>query len=134
MEIQEELSENQESNVSFAAQAHAIKMIEAGVSRKAAINKLTTKFGLSNLDAVSTYDALKDAYSEGEMDQAKKDIAYGILWCGGGTVLTLVDTGFIFWGAIVFGGYQLVKGLVNYSKLNVPKSGKVEVSEVLDRD
>lgn len=46
-------------------------------------------------------------------EQAKKDILYGGLWCVGGTVATLADVGFIFWGAIVFGGIQLIKGLIN---------------------
>ncbi len=49
-------------------------------------------------------------------ESAKKDILYGALWCVGGTVATLANIGFIFWGAIVFGGIQLIRGLINYSK------------------
>ncbi|MFL5730731.1 MAG: hypothetical protein ACJ75J_14685 [Cytophagaceae bacterium] len=52
---------------------------------------------------------IKDAKNEG----ANKDMLYGALWCVGGIVLTLADIGFIFWGAIIFGGYQFIKGLIN---------------------
>lgn len=45
-------------------------------------------------------------------EQGKKDILYGLMWFVGGAVLTAADTGFIFWGAIIFGGYQFISGLV----------------------
>ena len=45
---------------------------------------------------------------------ARKDMLYGALWCVGGTVATIANVGFIFWGAIVFGGIQFIKGAVNY--------------------
>lgn len=45
--------------------------------------------------------------------QAKKDMLFGALWCVGGTVLTLANVGFIFWGAILFGGIQFFRGLIN---------------------
>lgn len=47
--------------------------------------------------------------------QARKDMIYGALWCIGGTIFTVADTGFIFWGAILFGGIQFFKGLANYN-------------------
>jgi hypothetical protein len=43
---------------------------------------------------------------------------YGALWCGGGTIATMANIGFFFWGAIIFGGIQLVRGLINYSSSN----------------
>ncbi|MES2776477.1 MAG: hypothetical protein V4722_20030 [Bacteroidota bacterium] len=46
-------------------------------------------------------------------DRAQKDMLYGALWCIGGTVATLAEVGFIFWGAIVFGGIQFFKGVAN---------------------
>jgi hypothetical protein len=48
--------------------------------------------------------------------RAKKDVLYGALWCVGGTGLTLANIGYIFWGAILFGGIQLVRGLINMSR------------------
>ena len=50
--------------------------------------------------------------------RAKNDILWGSIWCGGGIVLTLAEIGYIYWGAIIFGGVQLIRGLVNYSKVN----------------
>jgi fructosamine-3-kinase len=47
--------------------------------------------------------------------QAKKDMLYGALWCVGGLALTLANVGFIFWGAIIFGGVQFFKGVANLS-------------------
>jgi|OM-RGC.v1.036971132 hypothetical protein len=34
----------------------------------------------------------------------------GALFCVGGILGTLSDSGYIFWGAIVFGGFQFLKG------------------------
>lgn len=69
------------------------------------------------LSADAAYTILRDV--EGEIkrhktDAARKDMLYGALWCVGGTIATVANVGFIFWGAIVFGGVQLIKGAVNY--------------------
>lgn len=59
----------------------------------------------------------KDLYKEEILrGKAKKDIIFGALWCVGGTVATLANIGFIFWGAIVFGFIQMVRGFIAYSK------------------
>lgn len=58
---------------------------------------------------------IQDAEYEAIQAKAKKDMLYGALWCIGGTVLTLSNIGFIFWGAIVFGGIQFFKGVISYS-------------------
>jgi hypothetical protein len=52
---------------------------------------------------------IKDTKKEG----ANKDMLYGALWCVGGIVATISDIGFIFWGAIVFGAIQFIKGAIN---------------------
>jgi hypothetical protein len=44
---------------------------------------------------------------------ANKDMLYGALWCFGGIIATVADFGFIFWGAIVFGAIQFIKGATN---------------------
>lgn len=55
--------------------------------------------------------------------KAKKDILYGLLWCVGGAIATYVSynkvsysggTYVVWWGAILFGGIQLLKGLYNF--------------------
>lgn len=122
------------TSISIPAQNHAFKMIEAGVSRQPAINKLVNRFDVDPIEAASLYDEMQSGYDVALKDQATKDMTYGALWCGGGTIATLADTGFIFWGAIVFGGYQLIKGIVNYTKYNKVETGKVIESDVLDRD
>lgn len=38
---------------------------------------------------------------------------YGGLWFTCGTILTIADTGFLFWDEIVFGGYQFLKGYLS---------------------
>jgi hypothetical protein len=50
--------------------------------------------------------------------QAKKNILYGTLWCVGGIVATAANIGFIFWGAVVFGAIQFLKGVFQYFKYN----------------
>ncbi len=46
-------------------------------------------------------------------EKAQKDMLFGGLWCVGGIVATVADIGYIFWGAIVFGGIQFFRGLAN---------------------
>ncbi len=49
-----------------------------------------------------------------EQSQKKKNannnMMYGALWCIGGIIATVADIGAVFWGAIVFGGIQFMKG------------------------
>ena len=51
--------------------------------------------------------------TDARMERANKDMLYGALWCVGGIVGTAAQIGFIFWGAILFGGIQFFKGLAN---------------------
>jgi len=41
-----------------------------------------------------------------------KDIVIGGLFCVGGVIATMADIGYIFWGAIVFGGVQMIRGFI----------------------
>jgi hypothetical protein len=77
-------------------------LIEQGVNRETAsliVEKLQTQI----------YEAEQKVINK----QAKKDMLYGALWCIGGTILTLSNIGFIFWGAIIFGGIQFFRGVTN---------------------
>jgi len=69
--------------------------------------------GIDEDSANIIVDKLEEQIAIEKVKNGKKDMLYGALWCIGGTVLTIADTGFIFWGAIVFGGYQFIKGAVN---------------------
>jgi len=51
-----------------------------------------------------------------DVKNSTDDMIYGALWCIGGAVATLFDFGLIFWGAILFGGIQFLKGLINSLK------------------
>jgi len=41
-----------------------------------------------------------------------RDIVFGALWCIGGLIATLFNDYLIFSGAILFGAFQLIRGLV----------------------
>lgn len=54
----------------------------------------------------------------GSSSGANRDILVGGLWLLGGSVVTIVSLtnghgGIIAWGAIVFGGFQFIRGLMN---------------------
>ena len=70
--------------------------------------------GLSEDASYTIVSSLEVEIKKAKKERAGKDILYGALWCVGGTIATLANIGFIFWGAILFGGIQLIKGLVNY--------------------
>jgi hypothetical protein len=77
-----------------------------------------TSMGVDAANAVEIVNNLQVQISDVKKEKAKKDILYGALWCGGGIIATLANIGFYFWGAILFGGIQLVRGLINYTRSN----------------
>lgn len=56
---------------------------------------------------------LEDAADEARRKKANNDMIFGAMWCIGGIIATAASVGFIFWGAIVFGGIQFFRGLAN---------------------
>lgn len=77
------------------------------------VTKILIENGLDEKDALIVVGNLVMQIKEAKKENAKKDILYGALWCVGGIVLTISGVGFIFWGAIIFGGYQFLKGVIN---------------------
>lgn len=69
--------------------------------------------GLSGQGASYVVSNLENGASSAKKTEAQKDMIFGALWCIGGTVATIMDIGYIFWGAIVFGGFQFFRGLMN---------------------
>ena len=69
--------------------------------------------GLSENAAYTIVTNLEEELRKARKEQAVKDMIFGALWCIGGTIATLANIGFIFWGAILFGGIQFLKGLFN---------------------
>jgi alcohol dehydrogenase class IV len=72
--------------------------------------------GLPEDAATTVVDTLENQIRDAEKEAAHKDMLYGALWCIGGTALTMSNVGAIFWGAILFGGIQFFKGLINSMK------------------
>lgn len=72
--------------------------------------------GLDENIAVVVITNLEQQMKEAKKKKAEKDMLYGALWCIGGTVATVADFGYVFWGAIVFGGIQFIMGVVGYAK------------------
>lgn len=71
-------------------------------------DKQNPKFNNNNyLDEQLTYQ------QEQQNKEANSDILWGAIWCVGGLIGTFANIGYVFWGAIIFGGIQLFKGLIN---------------------
>ena len=73
--------------------------------------------GFEEKDALTVISSLKNEIIKEKKIGANKDMIYGALWCIGGTIATVSDTGYIWWGAIVFGGIQFFKGVITYARL-----------------
>lgn len=69
--------------------------------------------GIDEESAATIVSNLEDEIRKAKKDRANKDMLYGALWAIGGTIATLAEVGYIFWGAIVFGAIQFFKGLAN---------------------
>lgn len=70
--------------------------------------------GLDEESASIVVSNLEQQIEDAKKERSNKDMLYGALWCIGGIIATAADTGFIFWGAIVFGGIQFFKGLLRF--------------------
>lgn len=77
------------------------------------VKKALMEEGIDEESASIIVDSLETQINKIRKEQANKDMLYGALWCVGGIVMTVADVGYIFWGAIVFGGYQFLKGAMN---------------------
>jgi hypothetical protein len=96
-----------------ALYAHAANMmVNEKRTRTEVVNDLVSK-GLDQHSASLVVSRLIREIADAKQEAARKDMLYGALWCVGGTVLTVANVGYIFWGAIIFGGIQFFKGLIN---------------------
>ncbi|RZK59851.1 MAG: hypothetical protein EOO91_03740 [Pedobacter sp.] len=69
--------------------------------------------GLDEENAAIVVSNLEQQIQSAKKERANKDMLYGALWCVGGLIATFADFGFIFWGAILFGGIQFFKRVAN---------------------
>ncbi len=79
------------------------------------VKKVLVGKGMDEQEAMSLIRNVEEQIEQARRARAKRDVIFGSLWTVGGTVMTLADIGFIFWGAIVFGFIQLIRGIVNLS-------------------
>jgi hypothetical protein len=94
---------------------YAANLLIHGNKNAHEVKKAIMERGYDAATAESVVLELDQQIRKAKKDRAGKDILYGSLWCVGGTIATLANIGFIFWGAIVFGLIQLIKGIVNYN-------------------
>lgn len=81
------------------------------------VRKILIEKGVSPETATAVSESLNGNTDGGSgLKDGTKDMIFGALWCIGGTVLTLSNIGYIFYGAIIFGAIQFIKGLVNSQK------------------
>ena len=88
--------------------------VNESINRKIIIdsNDLEVKYTMSSI--ISVQDEINEQeYISAKKKQAENDMLYGALWCIGGIIATAAHIGFIFWGAILFGGIQFFRGLSN---------------------
>lgn len=71
------------------------------------------RMGLDHEAASMVVANVQNSIASAKKQRAHKDILFGALWCVGGIVATAANIGYIFWGAILFGGIQFIKGLAN---------------------
>ena len=74
--------------------------------------EILVREGLDQESASIVVSNLQGQIKKAKKEQGGKNMLYGALWCIGGIVATAANIGFIFWGAIVFGGIQFIIGLV----------------------
>jgi hypothetical protein len=88
--------------------------VNESINRKIIIdsNDLEVKYPISSINSVQN-EINEQEYISAKKKQAENDMLYGALWCIGGIIATAAHIGFIFWGAILFGGIQFFKGLSN---------------------
>ncbi|WP_430814381.1 hypothetical protein [Carboxylicivirga sp. RSCT41] len=108
--MEKELTEQEavDQIYNFAANLMVNEKKNASETRAALVEQ-----GLSEDVAGTVVKNLQSQISDAKKKRANKDILWGAIWCVGGIVATAAEIGYIFWGAIVFGGIQLIRGLIN---------------------
>ena len=80
------------------------------------VEQLLIKNGLDEPTARKIMYNIKIEMEKVRKAGGRKDMIYGALWCIGGTIATAADIGLIFWGAIVFGTFQFLMGVLKVMK------------------
>ncbi|MDO7886781.1 hypothetical protein [Hymenobacter cheonanensis] len=107
-----EVSQTTEHQVDDYLYQYAANLLASG-KKGAEVEHLLLLKGLPADSANAVVQELEGPIRAAKNAQAKKDMLHGGLWCVGGTALTMAHIGFVFWGAIIFGGVQFIKGVTN---------------------
>ena len=108
--------ENTEANNQEVANQiieHAAHLLVQEDKTPTEVRRALVDLGVEEESAALIVQQLGTQIEEAKLERARKDMLYGALWCIGGTVLTFAEIGYIFWGAIVFGGIQFIRGAIN---------------------
>lgn len=92
----------------YAADLLVNRKLSAEETKKSLVAK-----GIDVESASIIVENLEQHIHDAKKAKAKKDMLYGALWCVGGIIATAAHIGFIFWGAIIFGGIQFFRGLIH---------------------
>jgi len=108
-----EISQTTDQQADGYLYQYATNLLASGKKSGAEVERLLILKGLPEASASALVLELEGPIREAKKAQAKKDMLHGGLWCLGGTALTMAHVGFVFWGAIIFGGVQFIKGVTN---------------------
>ena len=115
-EIQEWVNEVYE----YAVNLYTNHNMSWGEVRQELINQ-----GLNVEDATTVISNLKQQEHEAKIDASNKELGYGALWALVGIALTAITDGaVIFYGAVLWGGWLLLKGI--YHKIG-KENGKKRI-------
>lgn len=107
-------NQNEEQNVVNQIYEYAANLMVNEKKNSHEIKIALKEKGLNEESASIVVENLEKQIEETKRERANKDMFYGALWCIAGIVATAADIGFIFWGAIVFGGIKFFKGLLKF--------------------
>ena len=106
----EENQKNQDQQVKQIYENAANLMVEQKKSANE-VKETLIKEGLDSESASNVVENIEQHMKKAKKEGANKNMLYGALWCVGGTIATVADLGYIFWGAIVFGAIQFFMGV-----------------------
>ncbi|MGB1018635.1 MAG: hypothetical protein ACPGVH_06175 [Chitinophagales bacterium] len=105
-------TETQKKEVKSEVYQYAESLLLENQFTKFQAKKELIEKGLDEENAQKIIDEISIEHKKQD-NGAKSDIFWGAIWCFGGIIATVMDFGYFFWGAILFGGFQMVKGLTD---------------------
>ena len=107
-------NENEQQMLADQVYEHAANLMIDQKKNRQETQQALIEYGLDEESASIVVSNLEMQIEEAKKKRANNDMLYGAMWCIGGVIATAADIGFIFWGAIVFGGIQFFKGLLSF--------------------